>query len=117
MARDVRLFLQDILENIKDIKNFSKGIVKADLKKDIMRQKAIVRSIEIIGEAVKNIPDSLKNKHLEIPWRKIAGTRDLIIHAYFGVDLDVAWKIIQEDIIDLEPKIQKILNDSENFKI
>lgn len=74
-----------------------------------MKQYAIVRAIEIIGEAVKNLPSSFKSKHPSISWKEIIGTRDKIIHHYFGVDLDIIWDIVNKDIPDLKKKILKIM--------
>ena len=108
MIHNVNVYIEHVLENIKDIEEFSEGLTKSELLKDKLRQKAIVRSIEVIGEAVKNIPENVKVKYKEIEWRKIAGTRDRIIHHYFGVDLDIIWAIIKNDLPDLKVKILKI---------
>ena len=75
---------------------------------DRLKQSAIVREIEIIGEAVKNISENLKDKHREIEWKEIAGTRDKMIHHYFGVDLNIVWDIVKINLPDLKKKILKI---------
>ena len=106
--KDVFIFLEHIIENIKDIESFSKNILKEDLNKNKEKLNAIVRSIEIIGEAAKNIPNSFKEKHTQIPWKVIIGTRDKLIHHYFGVDLDMVWKIVKEDIFILKKQILEI---------
>lgn len=108
MKRNVNLFIQDILENIEDIKSFSKGLNKEKFGGNKLVQNAIIRSLEIIGEAAKNIPDSFREKHAGIPWRKIAGFRDILSHAYFGVNLDRVWKIIENDLPKLKKEISKI---------
>ena len=74
-----------------------------------MLKRAVVRSLEIIGEATKNIPESIREKYPEIPWRSIAGLRDVLIHKYFGVDYRNVWKIVKEDLPNLMPKLRKIL--------
>ena len=89
-------------------------ISKNNFIKDDLRQNAIIRKIEIIGEAVKNLPDSFKNKYPEVLWKEIAGTRDKIIHHYLGVDLEIIWKIIKKDLPELEREIIEILKKEES---
>ena len=72
--------------------------------------------MEIIGEAVKNIPNDFKEKYIEIPWKKIAGLRDILMHAYFGIDLDITWNIIKKDLPDLKEKILNIKDELEKTK-
>lgn len=116
MKRDLKLFIEDILENIDLIENSAKKLSKSKFEsnKDVID--ATVRRLEIIGEAVKNIPDSFREKYQEVPWSKIAGFRDVLTHGYFKVDLDLVWKIMQEDLIDLKEKISKIKRDLEEDK-
>lgn len=101
-------FIEHILDSINAIESFSKNMKKEKLISNRLKQSAIVREIEIIGEAVKNISENLKNKHREIEWREIVGTRDKMIHHYFGVDLNIVWDIIKINIPDLKEKISKI---------
>ena len=111
MKRNINLFIQDISDSIKDIESFSKNLTKEKFGNNKLRQNAIIRSLEIIGEAVKNIPDSFKEKYPEIPWRKIAGFRDILSHAYFGVSIDRIWNIVEKDLPFLKDKIEKIKNE------
>ena len=106
--KDDSAFIEHILDSINAIEEFSKNMNKEKLTSDRLRQSAIVREIEIIGGAVKNISESLKNKHPEIKWKEIAGTRDKMIHHYFGVDLNIVWDIIKINLPDLKDKILKI---------
>jgi uncharacterized protein with HEPN domain len=106
--KDDLAFIEHILDSINAIEEFSKNINKEKLISNRLKQSAIVREIEIIGEAVKNMSESLKNKHPEIEWKEIAGTRDKMIHHYFGVDLNIVWNIIKINLPDLKNKILKI---------
>ena len=113
MKRDIRLFIEDILESIRLIKKYGGNLSKENLDNNQELKDSIVRRLEIIGEAVKNIPDDFKDKYPEVPWKKIAGLRDIIIHAYFNIDLDIMWDIIKEDLPDLKNKIKNILEKLE----
>jgi len=113
MKRNFNLFINDILESINAIEKFSKGINKKELDLNRLVQSAIIREIEIIGEAVKNLPNSFREKYQEIPWNKIAGMRDIIIHGYFRVDLDAVWEVIRRDLPILKKQIQKIKKELE----
>ena len=76
-------------------------------------QDKIIRRIEIIGEAVKNLPEDLKGDHPEVPWRDLAGMRDIVAHQYFGVDLETVWLVAANELPELKAKIQKIKSDLE----
>ena len=102
------VYLEHILESIEAVLEFSKNLNKKELSSNRLKQSAIIREIEIIGEAVKNISTNLKNKNSDIEWKEIAGTRDKMIHHYFGVDMDIVWNIIKFNIPDLKKKILKI---------
>lgn len=107
MEKDNSVFIKHILDSINAIADFSKGISKNKFETNRLIQSAVVREIEIIGEAVKNISNSFKEKHLEIPWREIIGTRDKMIHHYFGVDLDILWNIIKIDLPLLKRQLEE----------
>ena len=113
MKRDITLFIEDIFESITRIESFSKGLSKERFEKDELRQSAIVRQLEIIGEAVKNLPNSFRKKYPKVRWEGVAGFRDVLTHGYFRVDLNLVWKIMQEDLPDLKEEILKIKKDLE----
>lgn len=104
-------YINHILDAIKDVEESLKGLTKNQFVKNKDVKEANIRRIEIIGEAVKNISQNLKDKHKEIEWTKIAGTRDKMIHNYFGVNLDIIWDIIKINLPDLKIKILKIKED------
>lgn len=108
MKKDVNIFLNHISESIEKIEKFTKGISKKEFLESFQTQDAVVRRLEIIGEATKNLPKEFTQKHLEIPWSELARMRDKLIHAYFGVDLNLTFRIVKKDLPDLKKKILKI---------
>lgn len=108
MKKEPIIFIEHILENIEDIESFTKKVCKESFLENKEKQNAVIRSLEIIGEAVKNIPQNIKIKYSKIPWKEIAGTRDKISHHYFGVDLELIWKIVKENLPDLKKQMLKI---------
>ena len=101
-------YIQDILDSIQDIENFIQGMNYEEFRDDRKTINAVIRSIEIIGEASKKIPKSLRDSQPEIPWKKMAGMRDKLTHAYFGIDLEIIWKVVSEEIKQIKPGILKI---------
>jgi len=110
VSRD-EVFLRHILDEIKFLGDHCKGLELHELMEDEVLKRACIRSLEIIGEAVKKLSESFKNKHPELEWRKIAGLRDVLIHHYFGVDWDIVWDIIRNKIPDLEEKIRRLIEE------
>ena len=98
MKRSYEDYLNDIIEAINLIEEFTEGMEFEDFQRDRKTQFAVIRALEIIGEAAKNIPTEFQRKHPEVPWGEMARMRDKLIHAYFGVDLCVVWRTVKEDI-------------------
>ena len=107
--KDPLIFIKHILESIKNIEDFMRNVEKSKFLKDKEKQSAVVRQIEIIGEAVRNLPTSFIKKYSNISWKEIVGTRDKIIHHYFGVDLDIVWDIVKKNLPALKIQIERIL--------
>jgi uncharacterized protein with HEPN domain len=106
--KDDKIFLGHILECITIIRSHIKGVSREEFDKDIKLQDAVIRRIEIIGEAAKNITEEFKENHPEIPWHKIIGIRNTVIHEYFGVKVDIVWGVCQNRIDELESAIKNI---------
>jgi uncharacterized protein with HEPN domain len=104
-------YIEDIIGAMNDALSFVKDMEYDVFLRDKKTIYAVNRALEIIGEATKNIPASVKNRYPQIPWKKMAGMRDKVIHEYFGVDLKRIWNTVKKDIPDLKPLFEKILND------
>jgi uncharacterized protein with HEPN domain len=111
IQRDYIQYLFDMLESTKKGIGFIKGYSLSKFKKDEKTQFAVIRAIEIVGEASKKIPKRITNNYNEIPWREISGMRDKLIHDYFGVNAEVVWKTAKEDLPALEKLLSRILNN------
>ena len=122
MPREYKAYLKDILEAIGKIENYTKDISFDDFVAEELIQDGVVRNLEVIGEAVKNIPENIKSKKPEVEWKKIAGLRDILIHAYFGIDEDIVWDAVKNKLLELKEKTNRdtfrnrgITNESASF--
>lgn len=109
MKKDYKVFLNHILESIDLIEKYAEGQNKDSFENSIQLQDSIIRRLEIIGEAVKNLPKEFREKHPNISWKKIAGMRDVLIHEYFGVDVGLTWDVVEEELPNLKYDIQDII--------
>ena len=107
------IYLKDIFESIEQIETYLDGINENEFYRNSEKQDAVLRRLEIIGEATKQIPDAIRNIYDEVPWRKMAGMRDIIIHEYFGVTLSMIWVVTQRDLPALKSKIEEIIRSQD----
>ena len=108
MKRQPQIFVDHILESIKLVEEYTAGVTKDDFISSVRIQDMVMRRLEIIGEAVKRLPDEIKQLSPETPWKKIAGMRDVLIHEYFGVDLKLTWEVVQKELPPLKRSVEVI---------
>jgi uncharacterized protein with HEPN domain len=109
-----KIFLKHILDEIKFLQKETKGLTFEQFMENDLLKKACTRSLEIIGEAVKNLSPDFRKRHRDIEWKKIAGMRDKIIHFYFGVNWDIVWDVIEKRIPKLKEQIEGIIEVKKN---
>jgi uncharacterized protein with HEPN domain len=109
MPRDYEIYLEDIRDAIDKVKRYTEGLSLEAFENDDKTIDAVVRNLEIVGEAVKMIPDAIRLAHPNIEWKKIAGLRDILAHQYFGIDIEIIWDILQNKLPALEKEIKEIL--------
>ncbi len=111
MKKKPKIFIGHILDSIEDIEKYTHHTSKEKFIQMKMMQDAIIRRIEIIGEAVKNIPLTFRKDYPHIPWQDMAGMRDILIHEYFGININIVWKTVQKDIPKLKKEIEELYNE------
>jgi len=111
MSREPRVYLRDILDAIESIRTYTQGLDRGGFHQDRLRQDAVIRNLEIIEEAAKQLPAELKRPGTDVEWRKIAGLRDILIHQYFGVDADVVWDVVEDKLAPLAAMVSEIVHD------
>jgi uncharacterized protein with HEPN domain len=108
------MYLQDIARSCDKILRFTEGLTQSDLTRDEKSYDAVVRNLEIIGEAAKHLSDELRMQLPDIEWRKAAGLRDMLAHAYFGIDDDILWDVVQNKVPQLAKATNAFLNKTQN---
>jgi uncharacterized protein with HEPN domain len=111
MKRGVGAYIRDILQNMQEAEEFVAGLSYEQFSADKKTFNAVLRALEVIGEAAKNVPSDIRRKNPEIPWREMAGMRDKVIHLYFGVDPEAVWLAVKERIPAIRPRIVRVLRD------
>jgi len=109
MDREPLFFLEDVLDCIRQIETYTAELSAESFLEDTLVQDAVLRRLQIIGEAVKRLPAEIRDRYPAVPWRRIAGTRDVLVHSYFGVDLELAWSMVKDHLPPLERQIVAIV--------
>jgi uncharacterized protein with HEPN domain len=113
MSRNVLVYIKDILQNMRDAEQFIQGMTYEQFVADKKTMNAVLRSIEVIGEAAKRVPDDVRAQYPQIPWKEMAGMRDKVIHLYFSVDNETVWLVVKERIPSLQPLLEQIVRNLE----
>jgi len=111
MPRDYKVYLDDILLATDKVARYMANLSREAFAADEMRVDAVVRNLSVIGEAVKHLPVDLRSRHPEVDWQKISGLRDILVHEYFGIDLDIVWDLIRNKLPLLQRQIESILSE------
>ncbi|MCH8879246.1 MAG: DUF86 domain-containing protein [Planctomycetes bacterium] len=106
MSRDYKVYLEDILEAIGKIRTYTADMSMDSFSADNKTLDAVLRNLEVIGEAAKCIPDEVRSQHEQVEWKKIAGLRDILIHQYFGIDSEIIWDVVRNKLPELERQIR-----------
>ena len=113
MKKDLGDYIADILNAVREVEEFTEGMNFKTFLTDKKTINAVIRSLEVMGEATKHIPEDVREQYPDIPWKRMAGIRDKLIHEYSGVDLEIIWSVIKEELPPIEPLIEKVLKDME----
>lgn len=109
MSRDASLYLEDIRESCRKIEAYSEGLTRETFEEEAKTAEAVAWNLVVVGEAVKQLPDELTEREPAIDWRKIAGFRDVLVHAYFGLDTDIVWDVVETKIGPLRAAVSRLL--------
>jgi uncharacterized protein with HEPN domain len=110
-GRKYRLYIEDILESIRKIERYIENLDYKEFEKNELIVDAVIRNLEIIGEASRNIANNIRNKYTDIPWKRTIGLRNIATHEYFGIDLSIIWEIITVNLPETKPKIELMVKD------
>lgn len=114
MTKTFRDYIEDMLNAAREVREFTRNMSLADFLRDRKTSNAVIRSLEVLGEAAKRIPEDIRQRYPEIPWKSMAAMRDKLIHEYHGVDLAMVWKTVEEDIPPLIPALERLLREMSN---
>ena len=111
MPRDYKVYLEDIVEAIRKIQFFTTGLSIQTFPSDVKTFDAVIRNLEIVGEAIKRVPEEIRLRYPDVEWRKIAGLRDILANEYFGIDIEIIWDVIHNKFQVLEKQIKQMLEE------
>ena len=114
MNRDLRLYVEDIWESIAAIDEYTRGVSRSEFEDNRQLQDAVARRLETIGEAAKHLPDDFRLRYPEMPWKQIAGLRDVLIHEYFNVRIMRVWLVVANDLPALKHAIARARTSPDN---
>ncbi len=115
MSKDPTICVRDILEAIGKIETYIRRVDKGEFTDSTLLQDAVIRRLAIIGEAARNFPQELKDQHPDVPWQRIVGMRNRLIHEYGRVDIELTWEVIQQELPKLKHQLQNILSEIEKI--
>jgi uncharacterized protein with HEPN domain len=113
MRRDYKVFLQDVLDANANVAEFVGAMTLDQFHDDKKTLHAVVRNLEVIGEAIKQVPAEVRIRYPQVPWQRIAGLRDILIHHYFEIDVEIVWDVVQNKLAELKPQIETILAEAD----
>jgi len=114
MSRSAKILLGEILTAAELLGKYTEGLTIEDFAKNTEKQDSVARRLEIIGEAAKGLPQELRDRYPEVRWRDVTGARDVLVHEYFRIDLDLAWGMVKKDIPELATQVKRILEEIDN---
>ncbi len=116
MRRNYEVALQDVLDAISNVAEFVGSKTRDEFSNDKKTLHAVLRNLEVIGEAIKSIPAEVRRRHADVPWKRIGGLRDVLIHQYFGIDVDIVWNIVENKLPELRQQVETILSQADDSR-
>ncbi|BBL82788.1 DUF86 domain-containing protein [Thermus thermophilus] len=111
--RDARLLLQDMLESLEKIDRYTAGLTFERFAQDDRTVDAVVRNLEVIGEAARQIPSEVRERYPEVPWRRVIGLRNVVVHEYFAVDVEIVWTVVRQSLPELKEALRRMMAELE----